>query len=59
MKRARFIMGVLGLWGLATTNFSCGTALLREVRDAAISGVSGFVEGTIGTILTDTVGWGE
>jgi|CXWL01.1.fsa_nt_gi hypothetical protein len=56
MKRARLIIGLLGLWGLATTNYACSGAFVREVRDAAISGVAGFVEGEVGTILTEAVG---
>jgi hypothetical protein len=38
------------------TNFSCSTMLGSAIRDAAIKGASGFVEGTTGTLLDQLLG---
>jgi len=51
MKRWKQFLLALTLCSPTVTNFSCSTLLGTAVRDAAIDGTAGFVEGTTAELL--------
>jgi hypothetical protein len=51
MKRWKRWALLLAISGPMATTYSCGALLARGLRDAAIDGASGFVEGSTADLL--------
>jgi len=54
-RKIQSLIGILAT-ALCATQFSCATTLGKALRDAAIDGAAGFVEGATGELLDRWLG---